>query len=200
MNTTVSCPGCGAQYSVQRELLGRRSKCSKCGSAFTLSESPPTAVPENAMPPSVAPAAAVEAPPDFAGLSQIEVAPPATRTRPARPSPPPAAVASPTTTVSSFRVLRLMAKSYEVFAVISLIAIMIPIVLLVQAVVQYPTLASLYVIPYCSAIVSLLAAAVVFFFLAQLIRLVLQVEQNTRETSAACRQLVEHLCGIESAE
>jgi hypothetical protein len=85
-----------------------------------------------------------------------------------------------------------------VFSVVSLVAIMIPIVLLVQALVQYPTLSSLVIVPYGSAIVSLLVSAIVFFFVAQLIRLVLQVEQNTRETSVACRQLVDHLCGIES--
>jgi hypothetical protein len=198
MNVTVSCSQCGTQYSIQRELLGRRSKCAKCGVAFTLVETSPTAAPVVA--PSVAPAVAVEPQlPDFGSLPQFELEPPVTPAGSPRPTPRPAA--RPTEGIApSFWALRFMARSYEVFAVISLVAIMIPIVLMVQTLIQFPTLATLVVVRYSVAIASLLASAVVLFLIAQLIRLILQVEQNTRETSEACRQLVEHLGAIESAE
>jgi predicted Zn finger-like uncharacterized protein len=193
MGVIVSCPQCGTQYSVERERLGRRSKCAKCGAAFVLSapvEPAPSVVSEQVAEPNIE---------DFAAIPQFEIVPPAKRVR--TPAPPqPAAVATAGAAGPSFWALRLLARSYEVFAVISLVAIMIPLVLMVQALVQFPTLASLVVLRYCLAIVSLLASALIMFLIAQLVRLILQVEQNTRETSIACQRLAEHLCAIESAD
>jgi predicted Zn finger-like uncharacterized protein len=190
MNVTVLCPQCGTQYSIQRDLLGRRSKCAKCGSAFVLSESIPA----------VAPARAIEpAAEEIAIIPEVAVAPRARRAKTPKSIPNP--VATPAATAApSFWALRLLARSYEVFAVISLVAVMVPVVLMVQTVVQFPSLATLLVLRYAIAIVSLLASALILFLIAQLVRLILQVEQNTRETSIACRQLAEHLCGIEPAE
>ena len=190
MSVVVSCPQCATQYSIERELLGRRSKCAKCGVAFTLVEPPPA----------VAPAAVAEPQlPYFGSFPQFELESPASPAPSPLPTPRPAARPKEST-APSFWALRMMARSYEVFAVVSLVAIMIPIVLMVQTLIQFPTLATLVVVRYSVAIVSLLTSAVVLFLIAQLIRLILQVEQNTREASEACRQLVEHLGAIESDE
>jgi hypothetical protein len=151
---------------------------------------PPSIVDERVTEPSIE---------EFSAIPQFDIVPPAKRARATPPSQPavvmPAAGAGP-----SFWALRLLARSYEVFAVISLVAIMIPLVLMVQALVQFPTLASLVLLRYGLAIVSLLASALIMFLIAQLVRLILQVEQNTRETSVACQRLAEHLCAVESVD
>jgi len=42
--------------------------------------------------------------------------------------------------------------------------------------------------------------ALMFLFVSQAIRLGLQIEQNTRETQQACRQLADHLTAIQTEQ
>jgi hypothetical protein len=43
----------------------------------------------------------------------------------------------------------------------------------------------------------MVATSLMFLFVAQAIRLGLQIEQNTRETQHVCRQLAEHFSAIQ---
>lgn len=48
MPIQIACTGCGAMLTVRDELLGKRIKCPKCGTAFTVAEAKQTRINENA--------------------------------------------------------------------------------------------------------------------------------------------------------
>jgi predicted Zn finger-like uncharacterized protein len=190
MNVEIACPQCGTSYAVRRELLGKRSKCVKCGTAFVIAEttgnpmpSVPLAMPEVALP-------------EFTPVPQIAVRPRTTTDD--RPQESFKAEGKPA--APSYWALRLIARSYEVFAIISAVSCLVPLVLLIHAAVQWPNLIVITLVRYGLPIIILLLSAVMYLFLAQVIRLMLQLEQNTRESADACRRLAEHLCAVEGED
>src|SRR5262245_44566033 len=38
MNVDILCPQCSTLFTVRRELLGKRTKCTRCGTAFVIAE------------------------------------------------------------------------------------------------------------------------------------------------------------------
>jgi hypothetical protein len=100
----------------------------------------------------------------------------------------------------SFPALRIVARSYEVLAVIVIVVAAIMFAAMATRVIFNPE--DIFAVILASGLTFLwtVATAITLLFFAQGIRLGLQVEQNTRETSVACRQLAEHLCAIESVD
>src|SRR2546430_2234054 len=51
MTIDAPCPNCGTVYTIRRELIGKRTKCTRCGTPFVISEVPPTQAPPTSPPP-----------------------------------------------------------------------------------------------------------------------------------------------------
>ncbi len=199
MNVDIPCPNCGTIFTVRSELLGKRTKCPKCSTVFTLVAPGGLAAEEPSpsfLPDSILPGAHASPPPQ----------PPPAATRPqqtAAPTPQPAT--SPrellgfesNPTRRRFPALRIVARVYEVAAVIVLVVALILFLFLVIEVIGNP---SAFIAVMLGSGVSFLfaaATAIGLLFVAQLIRLLLQIEENTRDTQLACRQLANHLCAVE---
>jgi Na+/proline symporter len=91
-----------------------------------------------------------------------------------------------------------MARGYEILAILVLAIAVVAMIFFAIAVIRNPNnvlanLLNLGLIFFSSTLgaLSLLAFA-------QTIRLALQIEQNTRQTQEACRQLADHLGAIET--
>jgi hypothetical protein len=97
-----------------------------------------------------------------------------------------------------FRALRIVARLYEVLAIIFLVVAAIALLLLIVAIAQDPEAIRFLLFSYGVVSFWATAGATTLLFFAQTVRIVLQVEQNTRETQIACRQLADHLCAVES--
>jgi hypothetical protein len=95
-------------------------------------------------------------------------------------------------------VLRLVARIYEVLAVLTLVFAGIVLVASLVLAVSAPSNLLATLAGAAGSLFGSLIAAVTMLFVAQFIRLALQIEQNTRETQVACRQLADHLCAVES--
>jgi hypothetical protein len=197
MTLNITCPGCGVRLPVQRELIGKRARCTRCGAPFLIPEpplSPPQPVP-------------VETP----SLSEQTIA----------PEPPPQGEPAPGSARRAkrflgrmfgfesnqsqprFPAMRMVARSYEILAVVLLVIAALLLVLLLIGCIKLvaDTHDFREIIPFLISsgmgFVWALATALMLLFVSQAIRLGLQIEQNTRETQAACRQLADHLCAIE---
>jgi hypothetical protein len=200
MNADVRCPQCGALFTVRREVLGKRTKCTRCGAAFTLVE--PAAAPP---PPPIAPAAppAADYFPDMQPPPEISVAAPVA----SDPSPRPAGRWASSRELFGFEVdagpprfsaLRPLARGYEILAVFVLIFAAFLFVMLVVGLIRNPDawLAVIFGSGLTFFWATLVAMSLLVF--AQAIRLALAIEQNTRSTQQACKQLADHLCAIET--
>ncbi len=203
MNIDITCPQCGTVYTVGSEVVGKRTKCVRCGTGFTILEpatsatSPPAAATSQSPNiPAAAPPAA--APQDIPAFPQVVTEPP--------PRITPRTAAAPTHFYShepatpQFPVLRFIALAYEILAgAVMLIAVVLFVFFLLTAISQPDAILG-----------ALLATGLSFFWAilisvsllagAQTIRLVLQMEKNTRETQKACRQLADHLCSINTEQ
>jgi len=201
MNVDAPCPNCDTVFTVRRELLGKRTKCTRCGTVFTIAESAATQTPPAVQPTQVTPATspkiATPPPAEIPIIPQITVDPQSRATSRAAQSQEffgfERASSQP-----RFPTLRKIARGFEILAVIVLAIAPILLLLFVIAVIKNPDAllsgilgAGLAVFWSTLVAISLLAAA-------QAIRLALQIEENTRETHQACRQLADHLCSIET--
>lgn len=206
MNIDVFCPNCGTLFTVRRDVLGKKTKCTKCGTVFVIAEP-------------VAAAAPMPAPPPLLDqFPEIDMS---------APAPAPRRATQPNSRANfdqftsgeffgfeveaskkpRFPALRIVAKFYEILAILvlafaALLLLMFFIGFLI-AVTKEPENGFQYIRGAIAASgimffwVTMLAVGLLF--IAQLIRLALQVEQNTRETRDACQQLADHLCDIERA-
>src|SRR6478672_4756797 len=86
MTIDTICPDCGTLYTLRRELLGKRTKCTRCGGHFIITEAPAAAAPS----PRPAPAPTPHHQEAFAGIP--------THLPPPTPSAPPIATPSATRT------------------------------------------------------------------------------------------------------
>jgi hypothetical protein len=94
--------------------------------------------------------------------------------------------------------LRFVALAYEILAGISiLIAVALLVFFFITAISRPENVLSAF---FATGLAILWAIIIAISLLAsaQMIRLVLQMEKNTRETHRACRQLADHLCSIET--
>lgn len=196
MTIDAPCPNCGTVYTVRRELIGKRTKCTRCGTPFVIAEVPltqasPTVPPppeqglfaDSPIPTSYAPhtlpPTARQAPPprspgrDFLGFEQDKSRP-------------------------RFPALKMVARGYEALAIIFLIIAAISLIIGIVKVITDPHAILAVLVSSGMMFVWGLATALMCLFFSQSTRLALQVEQNTRETGEACRRLADHLCAIES--
>jgi hypothetical protein len=206
MNIDTPCPQCGTIFTVRRELLGKRTKCTRCGAAFTIAEvvavpsTPPPAVgkgPAPEPPPASLFAEISTPPPEITPLPQINVEPAARSiSRPVQAQESLAfrrSAAEP-----SFTVLRWMARSYEILAVLALAFAVIAMIVFAITIIRNPTNVLAELVNLGVMFFSSMLFAVSLLAFAQTIRLALAIEQNTRHTQQACRQLADHLGAIET--
>jgi hypothetical protein len=198
MNVDIYCPQCGTLFTVRRELLGKRTKCTRCGGAFIIAEPAAT----SGIIPKVEPPAPPAQPvvfPDLGSAARHGAAPPPFV---APPSPAGGGTHAPPaehrdTNPRRFPFLRLVARAYEVLAIFAVIIAAFQFIAAVAIIIRNPGSALVVIPPSVVTVFAMAAAAVTLVFAAQMIRLALQVEQNTRETRDACQQLAAHLGGIE---
>jgi hypothetical protein len=194
MTIDASCPNCGTLYTVRRELIGKRTKCTRCGAHFVIAEAPASAPPpgrESAPSPQEA----------FTGIP-THLPPPAHAATPTAPPPRPERTGELFGFESNppqprFPAMRMVARAYEIMAVVVLaIAAMLLLVFFV-AVIRDPSAWLAAMLSSGLMFATAFVTALMSLFAAQAIRLGLQIEQNTRESAQACRQLAEHLGGIQ---
>ena len=97
-----------------------------------------------------------------------------------------------------FPALRIVARAYEVMAVIVIVIAVCALVLFLVAVIRQPSSFFAALVSSGFAFFWMLAMSLMFLLISQAIRLGLQIEQNTRETGEACRQLADHLTAIQT--
>lgn len=219
MDIDVPCPHCGTVFTLRRDLIGKRTKCSRCGTPFTIAE-PPAAQRPRAGAPVSPPQISISHMPthlpiehaaprqeSFSGIpTHLPIAPtvaPATHDQ-----LPPRETAERRFTQSlgfekdqsqpSFPALRMVARAYEIMAIIVLAVAACLLVVFLIAVIREPSAILAAMLASGMAFFWALVTALMLLFISQSIRLWLQIEQNTRETKIACRQLADHLCSIES--
>jgi hypothetical protein len=199
MTIDTICPDCGTLYTLRRELLGKRTKCTRCGGHFIITEAPPAAAPA-AKP---APTPTLHSQEAFTGIP--------THLPPPTHSAPPIATPSATRTERPgeffgfesnaseprFPAMRMVARAYEIMAIIVLVFAALLLLLFFIAVIRTPSewFAAMFSSGFMFA--AAFVTALMFLFAAQAIRLGLQIEQNTRESAQACRQLAEHFSAIQ---
>jgi predicted Zn finger-like uncharacterized protein len=201
MDVEIPCPQCGTVFRVRRELLGKRTKCTKCGAVFVLAAhaaTPSAAEPARSpIPTSIFPEAQStphSQPTDIPSFVIDTGARPRESVRPSGemfgfehdPSKP------------RFPALRLVARAYEILAIIVLAFAALILLMFVIAVIREPRAILGAIVGSGFTFFAAVAASLTMLFMAQGIRLWLQVEQNTRETQQACRRLADHLCSVES--
>jgi hypothetical protein len=199
MTTDAPCPSCGTIYTVRRELIGKRTKCTRCGTPFVITEVPPTQAPPTSPPP----------PPEQGLFTDIPVHPsysphamPAAegRVAPRRSSAREFFGFEQDTSRPRFPAMRLVARAYEIMAVIILVIAAGLLVVLFAAVIREPRAILAALLSYGFALFWATGIALSLLFVSQAIRLGLQIEQNTRETQQACRQLADHLTAIQTEQ
>jgi predicted Zn finger-like uncharacterized protein len=196
MTIDASCPNCGTIYTVRRELIGKRTKCTRCGTPFTITEMPLAQAPPASPPP----------PPDQGLFADIPIHPsyaPHTVPPTAEQAPPRRSRTGEffgfeqDTTHPRFPAMRMVARAYEIMAVIVLVIAACLLILFLIAVIREPRAIIAAILSSGMAFGWAFVTALMFLFVSQAIRLGLQIEQNTRETQQACRQLADHLSGIQ---
>lgn len=99
-----------------------------------------------------------------------------------------------------FAVLRMVARGYEILAVLVLAFAAVVLLMFIIAVVKQPTPDVIVAAVLSTGLAFFWATLIAISLLAfaQAIRLALAIEENTRQTHQACRQLADHLCAIET--
>jgi hypothetical protein len=196
MTIDAPCPNCGTIYTVRRELIGKRTKCTRCGTPFIITEVAPAPSRPAAPPP----------PPEQVLFSDIPLHPSY-----APHSVPPTSEQPPPNRNNTgelfgferdqsrprFPALRIVARAYEVMAGIVLVIAVGALVLFLFTVIREPSSFFAALVSSGFAFFWMVAMSLMFLFISQAIRLGLQIEQNTRETGEACRQLTDHLTAIQ---
>jgi hypothetical protein len=204
MNIDTPCPQCGTVFTVRRELLGKRTKCTRCGAAFTIAElvaapsaSPPAVGPAPEPPPTNFFPELSTPPPDITPPPHINVEP-AARSTP-RPAQAQESLAFQRRAAEpSFTVLRWMARGYEILAILALAFAVIAMVVFAITIIRNPTNVLAELVNLAVMFFSSMLCALSLLAFAQTIRLAMAIEQNTRQTQQACRQLADHLGAIET--
>ena len=207
MTIDAPCPNCGTIYTVRRDLIGKRTKCTRCGTPFVIVEGAPLQPPPTNPP--QPPPAQPQPVPDQLLYGDI----PIHQSYAAQPIPPAAQQparhyaatsasvgAQPDKPNSRYPVIRMVAKGYEVLAVLVLIFAAIMLVVGIVQVILNPESILRVLVSSGMMCVWGLATALMCLFFSQVIRLFLQIEQNTRETSEACRQLADDLTAIQTEQ
>jgi hypothetical protein len=202
MTVDTTCPNCGTLYTLRSELIGKRTKCTRCGAHFTITESPhvPT-------PPPVAPIASPAPPPQPVYTDIPTHLPHVAHTRP-RYEEPSAAHSTHGRAANflgfekndsspAYPAVKMVARAYEILAIVVLVCAAGWLIVEIIRAIQMPQQALLHLLNGIIAILWGLATALMCLFVSQMTRLALQIEHNTRETSTACRQLAEHFSAIE---
>lgn len=201
MTVDTTCPNCGTLYTLRRELIGKRTKCTRCDTHFTITET--AHVPT---PPATAPVAPPTPPPQPVYTDIPTHLPHVARSIPAASTEP-----APTTihrtgellgfeqdkSQPRFPALRIIARAYEIMAIIVLVIAAIMLVVFLVQVISAPSTILVAIVSTGFAVLGMVATSLMFLFVAQAIRLGLQIEQNTRETQQSCRQLAEHFSAIQ---
>jgi hypothetical protein len=224
MDIDVPCPNCGTLFTLRRDLIGKRTKCTRCGTPFVITEPPTTQSPPRqapVMPQQVSISdlpnyyAATPKPPQeqFAGIpTHLPVGPPPISAPPAASATheqsPPRETAERRFTESfgfekdqsqpRFPALRIVARAYEIMAIFVLAVALCLLIVFLIAVIREPSAILAAMLASGMASFWALVTALMLLFISQSIRLLLRIEQNTRETQIACRQLADHLCSIET--
>jgi predicted Zn finger-like uncharacterized protein len=199
MTIDAPCPNCGTIYTVRRELIGKRTKCTRCGTPFTIAESATSYAPPPPPPPPVETVF-----PDI----------PIQQTYTPRPTPEVQSAGAAHPSGAGKRVadffgfetyqshprypaLNMVARGYEFLAIVVLIISAVALVIMVVRIIQNPS-GVLFVLSSTGLVFAWgLATALGCLFCSQATRLALQIERNTWETQKACRQLADHLTAIE---
>jgi hypothetical protein len=196
MTIDATCPTCGTLYTLRRELIGKRTKCTRCGMHFTITETAHVPTPPAAAP----------APPQPVYTDIPTHLPHTTRTIPAAPPEPAATTHRGAAEFFGFEqdkaqprfpALRIIARAYEIMAAIVLAIAAVMLAIFVVQVISTPKAILGAIMSTGFAAFWMVATSLMFLFVAQAIRLGLQIEQNTRETQHACRQLAEHFSAIQ---
>jgi predicted Zn finger-like uncharacterized protein len=199
MTIDAPCPNCGTIYTVRRELIGKRTKCTRCGTPFVIAEVPPTQAPPASPPP----------PPEQGLFADIPIhpsyaphtAPPAAeQAGPGRRSAHDSFGFEDNNSQPRYTALKMVARGYEVLAILILIIAVVALVIGIVRVILDPHAIVAVLVSSGMMFVWGLATALMCLFFSQVTRLALQVEQNTRDTAQACRQLADHLTAIQVDE
>ena len=201
MTIDAPCPNCSTLFTVRRELIGKRTKCTRCGAPVTITEPPAAPAPPAVVSP-------VTTPPQLQQpvFPDIPLHPPYQTHATSAPAGQPTA-SRPNTggflgvaTESSrprFPAIRMVAKIFQVMAFIDLALAAIFLVVTLVFIIQEPSAVFRTLNTFGAQFFVLLVSSLIFFFVAQAIQLGLKIEQNTRETSDSCRRLADHLTAIE---
>lgn len=215
MNAKVHCPNCLAEFSVPASLIGKRTRCTKCSKPFQLVTDPDTASvdpdPWDPKQPhaSDSPSGTYDDPPWNWGPDPAHgQAPPApaiservddTRSKESIPRPHVSLKREASQPRRQFAAMRIVAVVLECAAILvaalSVLAGIIIAVGVVGAQISELRWWDLLEVLARSAAELLIGAitATLLFFLAQLIRLGLQIEQNTFDTRTSVGEM-ERLC------
>lgn len=198
MNVDVRCPACSAYFSVPTTVLGKRTKCTKCGERFELTAAPPSES-------------------DLTGFDDIVIEEAATADVKTDSVPPPpisppqfdsgirpahdvegdalVAPASTRTGTRTFMALRIVARFYEILAIIvAAVGILVLVLAFVAIVTDDSPISrttSVWQWFVTTGMTAFWTAMTVtgLLFVAQIIRLALQVEENTYESRKAFQRI-----------
>ena len=202
MTIDAPCPNCGTIFTVRRELIGKRTKCTRCGTPFTIAESPTSYTPPPPSPPpveSVFPDIPIHQ--TYAPRPTPEVEPRgAARQTGARKRTAAFFGFEQDNTRPRYPALNMVARGYEFLAVIALIISAVMLIITVVRIIQNPSNV-LFVLSSTGLMFAWgLAIALGCLFCSQATRLALQIERNTWETNKACRELADHLTAIQTEQ
>jgi predicted Zn finger-like uncharacterized protein len=202
MTIDAPCPNCGTIYTVRRDLIGKRTKCTRCGTPFVIAEMAPSQAGPASPPPSAPPSPAL----DQGLFADIPIHSPYTP----HAIPPAAEQSAPRHSAARefigleqdnsrprYPAIRMVAKGYEILAIMVLIFAAVMLVIEIIRIIINPSAILVVIVSSGLMIVWGLVTALMCLFISQVTRLFLQIEQNTRETGEACRQLADHLSAIE---
>jgi len=205
MTVDTTCPNCGTLYTLRSDLIGKRTKCTRCGTHFVITETAHVPTSAAAVPPA-SPIQPTPPPPPIYGDIPTHL-PHVARTEQRYEEP---GIQRPQRTRTAdflgferdkeaprYPAIKLVARGYEILAIIALVCTVGWIIFEIALTIRAPKDALLHLFNSIIAILWGLATALMCLFVSQMTRLVLQIEYNTRETSSACRQLAEHFSAIE---
>jgi len=198
MQVATACPHCSARFQVAQTVIGKRTRCTKCGEPFVLSERPTapdaTRTPSKIRP--VAKADSVDFDFDKPALDRNHTAhaPPIPPTPPDfrnenlgidanaidvedRWQRPPASVSR------EYRALRIIARILEILAIVLVVLLVIAIAIVSFGYSQQPNQTALdlshFMLGILEMCVSVGIVNLFLFFFANMIRLIIQIERNT---------------------
>jgi predicted Zn finger-like uncharacterized protein len=202
MTIDAPCPNCGTIYTVRRDLIGKRTKCTRCGTPFVIAEMAPAQAASAGPPPSAPPSLA----PDeglFADIPMHQSYTPHAIPPAAEQSPPRHSAAREFIGLEQdklrprYPAVRMVARGYEILAIVVLFFSAVMLIIGIVKIIINPSAILAVIVSSGLMCVWGLATALMCLFVSQVTRLFLQIEQNTRETGEACRQLADHLCAIQ---